>query len=136
MALKSDKGFNPSSLLSFSLNAPKLPSVRPLIDHLSAGEWSSLLSAPYLLLFFTAFCNFKDYYYINAYFPNSQPERARLKYKLGFCEAMTDFCKKAMKKNKEVIVCGDYNVAHTPLDIKNAKSNKTHPVFILKNGSG
>ena len=75
---------------------------------------------------------FKDYFYINAYFPNSQPERARLKYKLGFCEQMTNFCKKAQKKGKEVIVCGDYNVAHTPLDIKNAKSNEDSPGFYIE----
>ncbi len=75
---------------------------------------------------------FKEYFYINAYFPNSQPERARLSYKLGFCEEMKKFCVTAQKKGKSVIVCGDYNVAHTELDLKNAKSNEDSPGFYLE----
>ncbi|MBS1958197.1 MAG: exodeoxyribonuclease III [Bdellovibrionales bacterium] len=75
---------------------------------------------------------FKNYYLLNCYFPNSQPERARLKYKLEFNEAILDFCKKAHKKGKAVIVQGDLNVAHTEMDIKNAKSNVDSPGFYIE----
>lgn len=75
---------------------------------------------------------FKDFYLLNCYFPNSQDERARLPYKLGFNEAIFKFCKNAHKKGKSVIVQGDFNVAHTEIDIKNAKSNQDSPGFYIE----
>jgi exodeoxyribonuclease-3 len=75
---------------------------------------------------------FKDFYLLNCYFPNSQDERARLPYKLEFNNAILDFCKKAAIKGKGVIVQGDFNVAHTEIDIKNAKSNVDSPGFYIE----
>lgn len=75
---------------------------------------------------------FKDFYLLNCYFPNSQDERARLPYKLEFNNAILDFCKNAAKKGKGVIVQGDFNVAHTEIDIKNAKSNVDSPGFYIE----
>lgn len=75
---------------------------------------------------------FKNFYFLNCYFPNSQDERARLPYKLEFNEAILSFCKKAMKKGKNVIVQGDFNVAHTEIDIKNAKTNEDSPGFYIE----
>jgi exodeoxyribonuclease-3 len=72
---------------------------------------------------------FKDFYLLNCYFPNSQDERARLKYKLEFCDEVLDFCKKAVAKGKQVIVQGDLNIAHTEIDLKNAKTNQDSPGF-------
>ena len=72
---------------------------------------------------------FKDFYLLNCYFPNSQDERARLPYKLDFCRAVQDFCVRAQNAGKGVIVQGDLNVAHTELDIKNAKTNQDSPGF-------
>jgi len=74
---------------------------------------------------------FKDFYLLNCYFPNSQDERKRLEYKLEFCDAILKFCNEKRKK-KGVIVQGDFNVAHTPLDIKNAKSNENSPGFYIE----
>lgn len=75
---------------------------------------------------------FKDFYLLNCYFPNSQDERARLQYKLEFCDAILNFCKKAHKKGKSVIVQGDLNIAHTEMDIKNAKTNQDSPGFYIE----
>jgi exodeoxyribonuclease-3 len=75
---------------------------------------------------------FKDFTLLNCYFPNSQDERARLPYKLRFCAAIEAFCKDQIKKGKPVMVQGDLNVAHTPLDIKNAKSNEDSPGFYIE----
>jgi exodeoxyribonuclease-3 len=75
---------------------------------------------------------FKNFYYLNVYFPNSQDERKRLPYKLEFCEEIVQFCKKAHQKGKGVIVQGDFNIAHTEMDIKNAKTNQNTAGFYLE----
>jgi exodeoxyribonuclease-3 len=75
---------------------------------------------------------FEDFHLLNAYFPNSQDERARLGYKIEFCEAILDYCKKTAKTGKGVMVQGDLNIAHTELDIKNAKSNQDSPGFYIE----
>jgi exodeoxyribonuclease-3 len=80
----------------------------------------------------TQIFEFKNFFLVNSYFPNSQPERARMKYKLGFLAEMQKFCKSVQKKGKEIVVCGDYNVAHTEMDIKNAKSNQDSPGFCIE----
>lgn len=74
---------------------------------------------------------FKDFHLLNCYFPNSQDERKRLDYKLKFCDEILQFCNKA-KKKKGVIVQGDFNIAHTVLDIKNAKSNENTAGFYIE----
>jgi exodeoxyribonuclease-3 len=74
---------------------------------------------------------FKDFYLLNCYFPNSQDERARLKYKLLFNEEIQNFCT-VKKKKKGVIVQGDFNVAHTELDIKNYKTNQNTAGFYIE----
>ena len=54
---------------------------------------------------------------INCYFPNSQEGGARLQYKLDFCDAVLDICNSLVAKGKNVIVCGDYNIAHERIDL-------------------
>jgi exodeoxyribonuclease-3 len=75
---------------------------------------------------------FENFHLLNCYFPNSQDERARLGYKIEFCDAIFDYCKKTIKGGKGVIVQGDLNIAHTELDIKNAKSNLDSPGFYIE----
>lgn len=72
---------------------------------------------------------FDRYYLVNAYFPNSQRDHARLKYKLNFCEAILKFQKK-LESKKPVILCGDYNIAHEEIDLKNPKSNHKTAGFL------
>ena len=75
---------------------------------------------------------FKKYYILNCYFPNSQDERARLEYKLEFCEEIQKFCNTARKKKKGVIIQGDFNIAHTEIDLKNPKTNQNTAGFYIE----
>jgi exodeoxyribonuclease-3 len=75
---------------------------------------------------------FKDFYLLNCYFPNSQDERARLDYKLEFLAQMQQFCDTARKKKKGVIVQGDINIAHTEIDLKNPKTNQNTAGYYIE----
>lgn len=66
---------------------------------------------------------------INAYFPNSQDKGKRLDYKQAFCDAMLSFCDELRAKGQHVVLCGDYNVAHKPIDLKNPESNENSPGY-------
>ena len=67
---------------------------------------------------------------INAYFPNSQPERARIDYKLAFCDSMLLVCTKLRQAGKNVILSGDYNIAHTEIDLARPKENEENPGYL------
>jgi exodeoxyribonuclease III len=67
---------------------------------------------------------------VNAYFPNSQRDHARLPYKLAFCDRMLKFCDQMRKKGKHVVLCGDFNIAHREIDLRNPKSNQDNAGFL------
>ena len=71
---------------------------------------------------------FEDFYLVNVYVPNSQRDLVRLAYRM---EWELDFRAYAQKLDdaKPVVICGDMNVAHTEIDIKNPKSNVKNPGF-------
>lgn len=73
---------------------------------------------------------YEDFTLINAYFPNSQPERARIDYKLAFCDALRAHCVKWRKAGRHIILCGDYNIAHTEIDLARPKENVDNPGFL------
>lgn len=73
---------------------------------------------------------FKDFMLVNAYFPNSQPERARIGYKLAFCQTILELCNSLRESGKNVILCGDYNIAHTEIDIARPKENEDNPGYL------
>jgi exodeoxyribonuclease-3 len=73
---------------------------------------------------------FKDFTLISAYFPNSQDAGARLGYKLDFCAAMLKLCNKLVKKGRHLVLCGDYNIAHTPIDIARPKENEGNAGYL------
>lgn len=73
---------------------------------------------------------YKDFSLIASYFPNSQPERKRINYKLSFNNAMLELCNSIVKKGRHFILCGDYNVAHTPIDIARPKQNENSPGYL------
>ncbi len=73
---------------------------------------------------------YETFYFVNCYFPNSQHELLRLDYKLRFNEAILKYCRKLSRK-KSVIICGDFNVAHKAIDLKNPKSNEQNPGYSL-----
>ncbi|GAB1482205.1 exodeoxyribonuclease III [Treponema sp.] len=74
--------------------------------------------------------DFKDFTLISAYFPNSQDKGARLPYKLDFCAAMLDECKRLVKAGRNIVLCGDYNIAHKPIDLARPKENEENPGYL------
>lgn len=77
----------------------------------------------------TIIADFGKFALVNCYFPNSQSERARLDYKLKFCDVLLSKLKKMVDSGKNIVLVGDYNIAHTELDIKNPKNNTESPGF-------
>jgi len=73
---------------------------------------------------------FADAVVISAYFPNSQDAGARLGYKLDFCAAMLETCNTLVASGKNIILCGDYNIAHKPIDLANPKTNEGNPGYL------
>ena len=71
---------------------------------------------------------FPDYYVIVVYVPNAQRELTRLAYRQTWEEAFLQYILK-LEKKKPVIYCGDLNVAHQEIDLKNAKSNRGNAGF-------
>lgn len=67
---------------------------------------------------------------INAYFPNSQEKGKRLDFKLAFCQAILELCNDLNDKNHELVLCGDYNIAHTEIDLANPRQNTENPGFL------
>lgn len=73
---------------------------------------------------------FKGFTIVNTYFPNSQPERKRIEYKLKFCTGIQRLCNRLVNKGNNVILCGDYNIAHTEIDLARPKQNEDNPGYL------
>jgi exodeoxyribonuclease-3 len=71
---------------------------------------------------------FEDFYYVTCYTPNSQQELARLDYRMTWEDAFRAYLKELDGK-KPVILCGDLNVAHNEIDLKNPKTNRKNAGF-------
>ena len=71
---------------------------------------------------------FDDFYLVNCYVPNSKRELERLDSRMRFEDLIRDYLNK-LRKTKNVIYCGDLNVAHEEIDIKNPKSNRRNAGF-------
>ena len=71
---------------------------------------------------------FDDFYMVNCYTPNSGRELARLEYRMEWEEAFRRYLKELDSK-KPLVVCGDLNVAHKEIDLKNPKSNRKNAGF-------
>ena len=71
---------------------------------------------------------YPDYYMITVYVPNSQNELARLPYRMRWEDAFLTYLKK-LEETKPVIFCGDLNVAHKEIDLKNPKTNRKNAGF-------
>lgn len=70
-------------------------------------------------------------YFVNAYVPNAQPELKRLEYRMGFEDDLRGYLA-SLDKVKPVIYCGDLNVAHEAIDLKNPKSNERNPGYSIE----
>lgn len=71
---------------------------------------------------------YEDYYLITVYTPNAQDGLARLAYRMKWEEDFLVYLKR-LEKTKPVIFCGDLNVAHKEIDLKNPKSNRKNAGF-------
>ncbi len=71
---------------------------------------------------------FESYYFITVYTPNAREDLARLDYRMQWEDAFRDFVKKLDEK-KPVIICGDLNVAHNEIDLKNPSANRRNAGF-------
>ena len=71
---------------------------------------------------------FDDFYFITVYTPNSQTELARLDYRMTWEDDFKKYLKK-LEEKKPVIFCGDLNVAHKEIDLKNPKTNRKNAGF-------
>ncbi len=71
---------------------------------------------------------FEEFYMVTVYTPNSQTELARLDYRMTWEDAFLGYLKK-LEEKKPVILCGDLNVAHKEIDLKNPKTNRKNAGF-------
>lgn len=74
---------------------------------------------------------YPNYYVVNCYTPNSQRELARLSYRMDWEDSFREYINKLNNK-KPVILCGDLNVSHKEIDLKNPKTNKKNPGFSME----
>lgn len=71
---------------------------------------------------------FEKFFMITVYTPNAQSELARIDYRMSWEDAFKDYLK-TLEQEKPVIVCGDLNVAHEEIDLKNPKTNRNNAGF-------
>ena len=71
---------------------------------------------------------YESFYLVTCYTPNAQRELARIDHRLKWDEAFREYLKK-LDQSKPVIACGDLNVAHQEIDLKNPKSNRGNAGF-------
>ena len=71
---------------------------------------------------------FERFYLVNVYTPNSQRGLTRLSYRMEWEDAFLEYVRQ-LEEKKPVIICGDMNVAHQPIDLKNPKTNENNAGF-------
>ena len=71
---------------------------------------------------------YEDFYLINSYVPNAQPELKRIDFRTAYEDKLLKYLKK-LDKTKPIVYCGDLNVAHEEIDLKNPKQNVGQPGF-------
>ncbi|WP_242215849.1 exodeoxyribonuclease III [Listeria monocytogenes] len=71
---------------------------------------------------------FEEFFMVKVYTPNSQAELKRLDYRMTFEDAILEYVKN-LDKTKPVVLCGDLNVAHEEIDLKNPKTNRKNAGF-------
>lgn len=74
---------------------------------------------------------FDGFYFVNVYVPNSQRELTRLSYRMEFDDNFREYLVRLDAK-KPLIVCGDFNVAHNPIDLKNPESNQRNAGYTIE----
>ena len=67
---------------------------------------------------------FPEFYFLGAYFPNSQDGGRRLDYKLEFCDAVLRLLDDLVRSGFDLVLSGDYNIAHRPIDLSRPEENE------------
>jgi exodeoxyribonuclease-3 len=73
---------------------------------------------------------FEDFVLFNIYFPNGQRDHGRLQFKLDFYAYLLDLCDRMQAAGENIILTGDFNTAHQPIDLKNPTQNKKTSGFM------
>ncbi len=74
--------------------------------------------------------HFENFTLINCYFPNSQSEGKRIDYKIAFCDVLLEKCNALVAEGKNIVLCGDYNIAHNAIDLARPKQNEKNPGYL------
>jgi exodeoxyribonuclease-3 len=69
------------------------------------------------------------FHLLNIYFPNGQKDETRLNYKMGYYDALLDYAQE-LRRDKPVIICGDFNTAHKPIDLARPRENEGTSGFL------
>jgi exodeoxyribonuclease-3 len=73
---------------------------------------------------------FENFILYNIYFPNGGRGPERVKYKLDFYDELFFYIERRRKKQKNIIICGDYNTAHKEIDLARPKENEKNTGFL------
>lgn len=73
---------------------------------------------------------YDHFYALGVYFPNGQKDDERLAYKLAFYKDLFEYCETLKQEGKGVLICGDYNTAHNPIDLARPKENEFTSGFL------
>ncbi len=73
---------------------------------------------------------FPGFILINAYFPNSQDGGRRLSYKLEFCDMLLAKLDSLVSEGRNIVLCGDYNIAHKKIDLARPRENEGSPGYL------
>ena len=66
----------------------------------------------------------------NIYFPNGGRDLSRVGYKLEFYQELLEICDQLHAKGEKIIICGDFNTCHQPIDLRNSKANEGNTGFL------
>lgn len=83
----------------------------------------------------TVLAEYNDYYVLCVYTPNSKAELARIDLRMEWDKCFANFIAQK-EKEKPFLVCGDFNVAHNPIDLKNPKQNEGHAGYSIQEREG
>lgn len=73
---------------------------------------------------------YPEFMLFNIYFPNGQKDEERLQYKMNFYEHSLKYFESLREKGKSLVICGDYNTAHHPIDLARPKQNENTSGFL------
>ncbi len=97
---------------------------KPKVVHLGMGIERFDVEGRYIRLEFAGFD------LLNIYFPNGTSGPERLQYKLDFYDAFLEHCEALRAVGKKLVICGDLNTAHKPIDLRNPKANEKNSGFL------